>query len=379
MTSYQIPFNRPAIVGREWEFMQKALEQGKISGDGYFTNQCQELLERELDTSKVLLTTSCTHALDMVALLLDIGQGDEVIIPSYTFVSAANAFVLRGATPVFCDIRPDTKNIDESRLERLITSRTRAIVLVHYAGVGCEMDAICHIAQKHRISIVEDNAHGLFGKYRGRWLGSFGSLATLSFHETKNFTCGEGGALILNEPAFLNRAEIIREKGTNRSRYFRGEVDKYTWVDIGSSFLPSDLLAAFLLAQLQARDTIQSRREQIWRFYWDNLQDWAEAHGVLLPVVPHHCEQSYHMFYLVMPSLDERQAFIQHLKNYGIFGAFHYVPLHLSDMGRRFGGKVGDCPVAEEISDRLVRLPFYNSLTLPQQEKVVETVQRFYS
>jgi len=324
-----------------------------------------------------LLTTSCTHALDMAALLLDIQPGDEVIIPSFTFVSTVNAFVLRGARPVFADIRPDTLNLDETKLEQLVTPRTKAIAVVHYAGVGCEMDTIMEIANRHGIPVVEDNAHGLFGKYKGKYLGTFGCLATQSFHETKNFTCGEGGALLINDPRYIERAEIIREKGTNRSRFFRGQVDKYTWVDIGSSYLPSDILAAFLYAQLEMREQIQTKRRRIWEYYYKHLQDWARDHGVRLPIVPMHCEQSYHMFYLLLPSLEQRQALIDHLKKQGILAVFHYLPLHLSDMGRRFGGKQGDCPVTEDVSDRLLRLPFYNDLCGEDQERVVEAIKEF--
>ncbi|CAG1004897.1 partial dTDP-4-amino-4,6-dideoxygalactose transaminase, partial [Anaerolineae bacterium] len=285
--------------------------------------------------------------------------------------------VLRGARPVFIDIRADTLNLDESQLERLITPRTKAIVPVHYAGVGCEMDSILNIAARHHIPVVEDNAHGLFGKYQGRLLGTFGAMATQSFHETKNIICGEGGALLINDPQYIERAEIIREKGTNRSRFFRGQVDKYTWTDIVSSYLPSDILAAFLYAQLETREQIQAKRRQIWHGYNQQLQGWAAAHDVRLPVVPPHCEQPYHMFYLLMGSLDQRQALIRHLKEQGIVSVFHYLPLHLSDMGRRFGGKEGDCPVTEDISDRLLRLPFYNDLTEEIQAQVVAAIQQF--
>ena len=335
------------------------------------------MLEKELGAGKALLTTSCTHALEMAALLLEIKPGDEVIIPSFTFVSAANAFVLRGASPVFADVRADTLNLDETRLEGLITPRTKAIVVVHYAGVGCEMNAILEIAGRHGIPVVEDNAHGLFGKYKERYLGTMGCLATLSFHETKNFICGEGGALLINDLRYVERAEIIREKGTQRSRFFRGEVDKYTWMDIGSSYLPSELLAAFLYAQLEAREDIQNRRKRIWEYYQEHLRGWAKERGVQLPSVPSSCEQPYHMFYLVVPSLAERQALIAHLSAREINAVFHYLPLHLSSMGRRFGGKEGDCPVTEEVSDRLLRLPFYNELTEVDQARVVAALEDF--
>ncbi len=375
--AHAIPFNSPHLVGREYTYMAQAMAQRHISGDGHFTKRCQALLVAELGVASAFLTTSCTHALEMSALLLDIRPGDEVIVPSFTFVTTINAFVLRGARPVFIDIRPDTLNLDETRLERFITLRTRAIVVVHYAGVACEMDAVLEIAERHGVPVVEDNAHGLFAKYRGRFLGTFGCLATQSFHETKNFTCGEGGALLINEPRYVERAEIIREKGTNRSRFFRGQIDKYTWVDVGSSYLPSDLLAAFLFAQLEARAQIQERRRSIWEFYERELRDWAAAHGVGLPVVPSHCEQPYHMFYLLLPSLEMRQSLIRHLDSRGIQSVFHYLPLHVSEMGRQFGGREKDCPVTEEVSDRLLRLPFYTDLTRLEQERVVATIQEF--
>lgn len=369
-----IPFNRPFAVGREFGYIRQAIDNMHCSGDGPFTKKCQALLEEALGVPKVLLTTSCTDALEMAALLLEIAPGDEVIVPSFTFVSTANAFALRGARIVFADIRPDTFNLDEARLEGLITPRTRAIVPVHYGGVGCEMEAILEIAGRRGVAVVEDNAHGLFGKYRGRFLGTFGCLATQSFHETKNFTCGEGGALVVNDPRHVARAEIIREKGTNRSRFFRGEIDKYSWVDLGSSHLPSDILAAYLYAQLEARNQIQETRRRIWKHYATHLSDWAPAQGIRLPIVPSHCEPSYHLFYLLMPSLEARQALIQHLKVRGIGSVFHYLPLHLSEMGARFGARPGDCPVSENASDRILRLPFHNSMTDADQRSVVEAL-----
>jgi dTDP-4-amino-4,6-dideoxygalactose transaminase len=372
-----IPFNQPSTAGSEFDYIRQAINHWHLSGDGSFTKKCHALLERELGVAKALLTTSCTHALEMAALLLDTKPGDEVVVPSFTFVSTANAFVLRGARPVFIDVRPDTLNLDESQLERLITPRTRAVVVVHYAGVGCEMDAIMEIAGRRGVAVVEDNAHGLFGKYRGRQLGTFGLMATQSFHETKNFTCGEGGALLINDAAYVERAEIIREKGTDRSRFFRGLVDKYTWVDVGSSYLPSDILAAFLYAQLEARERIQARRRQIWDYYHTHLQGWARDRQVRLPVVPGHCEQPYHMFYLLLPSLAERQALIAHLNARGVSSVFHYLPLHLSNFGQQFGGRPGDCPVTEDVSDRLLRLPFYNQLSEADQARVVAAVTEF--
>jgi dTDP-4-amino-4,6-dideoxygalactose transaminase len=375
---HHIPFNLAGLVGNELAYVEKAIANGHLSGDGPFSKNCHGLLEEILGVPKALLTTSCTHALEMAALLLGIKPGDEVICPSFTFVSTINAFVLRGATPVFADIRPDTLNIDESRLEGLISNRTKAILVVHYAGVGCEMDEIAAIARRHGIRIVEDNAHGLFGKYRGRYLGTFGVMATQSFHETKNFSCGEGGALLINENSYSERAEIVREKGTNRSSFFRGQTDKYTWVDVGSSYLPSELVAAFLWGQLEARDRIQAARRRIWETYQRELADWAMDEGVGLPVVPPHCEQAYHMFYMLMPSLAVRQALIQHLAGAGILAVFHYLPLHNSPVGQSLGGAQGRCPVTEDVSDRLVRLPFYNLLTGGQQDEVIAAVRSFH-
>jgi dTDP-4-amino-4,6-dideoxygalactose transaminase len=372
-----VPFNRPSFEGREYEYIAAAIASGHISGDGDFTKSCHQYLESAVGVTKALLTTSCTHALEMTALLLDIKPGDEVIMPSFTFVSTANAFVLRGATPVFIDVRPDTLNFDERQFDEMITDRTRAAVPVHYAGVGCEMDVILDVAGRHGVAIVEDNAHGLFGTYRSRQLGTFGCMATQSFHETKNFSCGEGGALLINDGSFVERAEIVREKGTNRSRFFRGQVDKYTWTDIGSSYLPSELLAAALLAQLEARASIQQRRRRIWDRYLAGLADWAPSIGARLPVVPDDREQSYHMFYLLMPSLEVRGRLMAHLKSKGILSVFHYLPLHLSPMGRQLGGREGQCPVTEDISDRLVRLPFYNTLTESQQDTVLEAIREF--
>lgn len=373
----KIGFNKPCVVGKELYYIAQAVENMHISGDGVFTKRCHAYLERELGVRKALLTTNCTHALEMSALLLNLQPGDEVIVPSFTFVSTVNAFVLRGAKAVFADIRPDTLNIDENKLEALITPRTKAIYVVHYAGVACEMDRIMAIAQHHHLEIIEDNAHGLFGKYKGRWLGTIGGMATQSFHETKNFTCGEGGALLINDENYVERAEIIREKGTNRSRFFRGQVDKYTWCDIGSSYLPSDILAAYLWAQFEARQQIQTKRQMIWEFYNAALHTWANKHGIVTPTVPADCDQSYHMYYILLPDLDTRTRLISHLKANGITAVFHYLPLHLSDMGRQFGGQPGDCPVTEDISDRLLRLPFHNELTMSDLEEVVGVLEGF--
>lgn len=372
-----VPFNRAQVTAMERDYVSQALVGGHLSGDGPFTKRCHALLEQVTGCRKALLTTSCTHALEMAALLLDLGPGDEFIVPSFTFVSTANAFALRGARPVFVDIRPDTLNLDERLIEPAITPRTKAIVPVHYAGVACEMDAILEIARERALAVVEDNAHGLYGRYNSRSLGTFGCLATQSFHETKNVSCGEGGALLINDERFVERAEIIREKGTNRSRFFRGQVDKYTWADLGSSYLPAEPLAAMLCAQLERAGEIQAARRRIWEAYEAGLRGWAAACDVRLPVVPAHCEQAYHMFYMLMPSLDVRQRLIAHLRERQIMAVFHYLPLHLSEFGLRFGGRAGDCPVTEAVSDRLVRLPFFNDLAPADQERVIAAVREF--
>jgi dTDP-4-amino-4,6-dideoxygalactose transaminase len=377
VATYRIPFNKPGLVGHELNYIADAILRGHSAGDGRYTSLCHDFLQRELGCQRALLTTSCTHALEMCSLLLDIRAGDEVIVPSFTFVSTANAFVLRGAKPVFVDIRPDTLNVDEKLLEKSVTPRTKAIVTVHYAGVGCEMETILSVASRCGATLVEDNAHGLFARYKGKYLGTFGQLATQSFHETKNVICGEGGALIINDPIHVERAEIIREKGTNRSSFYRGEVDKYSWVDVGSSYLPSDLLAAFLLAQLEKYQEIRSVRQRIWQAYESGLSEWAAGAGVALPCIPPHVEQSFHMFYLVMPSLEARTRLIEHLKAQGILAVFHYVPLHLSKMGLQFGGRPGTHPVTESVCDRLVRLPFYNDLSSDQQAEVIDAIRTF--
>lgn len=374
MADSPIPFNRPSLEGHELEYIQDALQAGHVSGDGPYTRRCSELLKSVLGASKVILTTSCTHALEMSSLLLDLQPGDEVIVPSFTFVSTANAFAVRGARPVFVDIRPDTLNMNELDLEKKISRRTRAVVPVHYAGVGCEMDTITEISARQKIHVIEDNAHGLFGKYKEKWLGTIGTFGTLSFHETKNIICGEGGALIVNDPAFFDRAEILCEKGTNRSAFFRGEVGKYTWVDLGSSWHPSDILAAFLYAQLEKRQQILRKRELIWKFYHENLEAWADKEGVERPFVPYQCEQSYHMYYLILSTPEKRDSLIAHLKGLGIMGVFHYIPLHSSPMGIKFGGKPGDCPVTEWVSSRLVRLPLHNNLSQDDQVRIIDAL-----
>jgi dTDP-4-amino-4,6-dideoxygalactose transaminase len=377
MADYRIHFNKPTTVGNEMLYIQQALTNMHVSGDGAYTKKTHQLLEEILGVPKVLLTTSCTHALEMSAILLDIQPGDEVIVPSFTFVSSINAFILRGALPVFVDVRSDTLNLDETKLEALITERTKAIVPVHYGGVACEMDTIMDIANRYNIAVVEDNAHALFAKYKGKYLGTFGKMATQSFHETKNFHCGEGGALIINDPELVERAEIIREKGTNRSRFYRGQIDKYSWVDVGSSYLPSDMLAGFLYAQLEERDAIQAKRQHIYEYYRDNLCDWAEEHHVQTPFVPDDVDHAYHNYFLLLPSLEVRTRLITYLKRKGIQAVFHYLPLHLSDKGKEYGGQVGDCPVTEDVSDRLLRLPFYNTMTDDDLQTVVQALYEF--
>ena len=376
MVTWRVPFNRAGLVGTELDSIRDAIANGHISGDGPFARRAEKQLEELLGAPRVLLTTSGTHSLELAALLLDLAPGDEVIVPSFTFPTTASAFALRGAQVVFGDIRPDTLNLDERKLPDLVTERTRAIVVVHYAGVGCEMDAIVRVADEHGLTIVEDNAHGLFGAYRGRALGTFGRVAAHSFHETKNVTCGEGGAAVLNDASDIERAEILREKGTDRKRFFRGEVDKYTWVDLGSSYVMSDLLAAFLAAQLEQRSSIQDARRLLWERYDESLRDWSERLGVRRPVVPQHCEQSYHMYYLLLPSSALRDALIAVLRDQGILAVFHYLPLDRSAMGRRFGRSSG-CPVSADVSERLVRLPFYTSMTEGEQAEVIDAVTAF--
>ncbi len=371
-----IPFSRPALRGPALAHLHEAIATRRLAGDGPFGRRAERLLEEALGAHRALLTTSCTHALEMAGLLLDLAPGDEVIVPSFTFVSTVNAFVLRGARPVFADIRPDTLNLDEARLPALVTPRTKAIVPVHYAGVGCELDSIGEVARACGAAVVEDNAHGLFGAYRGKPLGTFGALATQSFHDTKNITCGEGGALLVNDARLVERAEILREKGTDRSKFFRGEVDKYTWVDVGSSYVLSDLLGAVLLGQLEVRREIQDRRARLWTRYAAELAGWAAARGIGLPTVPAHCEQAFHLFYLLVPAA-RRPAFLAHLRARGVQAVFHYIPLHTSPMGLAHGGRAGMCPVTERIADELVRLPLYEDLDDDDQARVIAAVLDF--
>lgn len=371
-----IPFNRPYTTGREAELMLDAVARGHLSGDGHYTKVAREILADITGVPDVLLTTSCTHALEMTALLLELQEGDEIILPSFTFVSTANAFVMRGAVPVFVDIKRGTNNLDETLIEQAITARTRAIVVVHYAGVACEMDEILELANRHGLVVIEDNAHGLGGTYRGRKLGSLGAMSTLSFHETKNVHCGEGGALVIGDPAFTGRAEILREKGTNRSSFFRGQVDKYTWVDIGSSYLPSDLLAAFLTAQLEAFADIQRQRMAIWQRYDTELILWAKETGFELPTVPDHVQHPAHLYWMLATDLETRSRLIAHMAAKSIKLVFHYVPLHNSPAGLRVSAG-GDLPVTEDVSDRIVRLPLFAGMTLAELDRIIELVLAF--
>ena len=372
-----LPFNQPHISDGDLELSSQAIVGGQSSGNGAFTQRVESAIGKNLGVRRVLLTTSCTHALEMSALLCNLAPGDEVIVPSSTFVSTASAFALYGARPVFVDSRSDTLNIDESKIEAAITSKTRAICVVHYGGVACEMEQILQIAKKHKLLLIEDNAHGLFAKYKGRYLGTFGALATQSFHETKNIICGEGGALIINDKSLVERAEILREKGTNRTQFLRGQVDKYTWVDIGSSWVMSDLLAAILYGQLQRADEINSRRVKIWNQYHSGLASWAEKFCVTTPFVPEGCEHVGHVYHLRFEKSEQRTKFIATLKDQQINCVFHYQTLNTSPVGQGFGGYVGQCPVAEHASDCLVRLPLFNSMTDEQQSRVIEAVRAF--
>ncbi len=375
---HRIPFNKPFIAGHEMRYMAESVQGGHTSGDGPFMKRCEEFLARRTGAHRVLLTTSCTSALEMAGLLCKLKPGDEVIMPSFTFVSTANAVLLRGALPVFVDIRPDTKNIDETLVEAAITERTRAIMPVHYAGVACEMDVIMDIAARHELMVIEDAAQALGSQYRGRELGTIGDFGAFSFHETKNVICGEGGALVLGGNEHLERAEVLREKGTNRAQFFRGQVDKYTWVDVGSSFISSDLLAAYLYGQLEEIDRINDKRKQIYENYSLQLTNLAEAGHITLPVIPDHCQTNYHMFPILLPDTDTRTALIRHLGSHSILAVFHYVPLHTSPMGRKLGYTVGQFPVTEDISDRLLRLPFYFELTEEDQQTVTGTISNFF-
>ena len=374
-----IPFNKPFLVGKELFYIAQSVLSGKISGDGIFSRRCHEFLEKQFNAKRVLLTTSCTSALEMAAILFEIEPGDEVILPSYTFVSTANAFYLRGARLVFVDIRPDTLNINEQLIERAVTQRTKAIVPVHYAGVGCEMDMIMDVAKKHDLWVVEDAAQGVNARYRNRYLGTIGHLGTYSFHETKNFICGEGGAIVINDERFVERAEIIREKGTNRSKFFRGEIDKYTWVDIGSSYLISDILAAFLYPQLENMETITDRRRKIFFNYANGLLPLAKDGDISIPNPTLFSDSNYHMYYILLENEKTRDQLMAFLKENGALSVFHYIPLHLSPVGIKMGYGPNDLPVTESISGRLLRLPFYFELTENEQKEILKLIFTFFN
>jgi dTDP-4-amino-4,6-dideoxygalactose transaminase len=376
--TYRIPFNKPFIIGKELQYISESVQSGHAAGDGIFTRKCCKLMESRFAAGRILLTPSCTAALEMAAILAEVAKGEEIILPSFTFVSTANAFVLRGAAPRFVDIRPDTLNLDERLIGEAVSHRTRAIVPVHYAGIACEMDTIKGIADEHGLLVFEDAAQGVNSRYKGKYLGTLSDLGAYSFHETKNFICGEGGALVINNGRFRERAEIIREKGTNRAKFFRGEVDKYTWVDQGSSYLPSDLQAAFLFAQLENIDIISARRKSIYNFYQQGLEPLADRGLLTLPHIPPECDPNYHMFYILLADGSTRTALIDHLKSRSILAVFHYVPLHTSPMGRKMGYRAGMMPVTESVSERLLRLPFYFELSDGEIELVVNEIKEFY-
>ncbi len=375
---FDIPFNRPFIIGSELDYIRQAVERGHIAGDGPFTKRCHAWMEQAFSAHRVLLTTSCTAALEMAGLLCNLEAGDEVILPSFTFVSTANAFVLRGARPVFVDIRRDTLNIDERLIEPAVTARTRVIAPTHYAGVACEMDTINAIAARRGLTVVEDAAQGVNATYRGRYLGTLGHIGCYSFHETKNVISGEGGALVLNRPEDVERAEILREKGTDRSKFLRGQVDKYTWVEAGSSYLPSDLIAAYLFAQLEHCATITERRRSLYDRYAAGLADLEHRGDLGLPHPPAECAHNGHMFHVLVRDVGVRERLLGFLRSRSILAVFHYVPLHTSPMGRRFGYRDGDLPVTEELSDRLVRLPCYHGLEPAEQDRVIDSLHDFF-
>lgn len=374
-----IPFNNPLTTGKELDYIRQVIASKRTAGDGGFTKHCQAWLTQQIGCQSALMTHSCTAALEMAAILTDVQPGDEVIVPSYTFVSTANAFVLRGAVPVFVDIRPDTLNLDESKVEAAITAKTKVIAPVHYAGVSCEMDALTAIADRHNLLLVEDAAQAILSYYKGKPVGSLGHMAAFSFHETKNVVCGEGGAIVINDDALLERAEIVREKGTNRSQFFRGEVDKYTWVDVGSSFLPSDILCAFLLAQLEESDYILQQRMEIWNYYHQAFEGLEQQGKIRRPVVPAHCEHNAHMYYLIVDDLKTRTSLLAWLKQQGVQATFHYVPLHSAPAGLKYGRTAGTLAVTDNVSDRLTRLPLGAGMTLMEAKYVAEAVLTFFS
>jgi len=375
----KIPFNIPPVIGNELEFISDAISNRKISGDGEYTKKCCQLMEKRYDVKKVLLTTSCSAALDMSAILTEINDGDEVILPSYTFTSTANSFLIHGAKLKFIDIREDTLNIDENKIEKAVNNKTKAIVLVHYAGVSCEMKKIQEIVKKNNIFIIEDAAQSVESKYNDKYLGTIGDIGCFSFHETKNLTCGEGGAILINNSKFMERAEILREKGTNRSKFYRGEVDKYTWVDIGSSFLPSEILAAFLYAQLENVEIITNNRRKCWNYYFDNLEKLESKGFLKRPTIPNNCEHNGHLFYIILENQNIRDNLMDYLKSEGILAVFHYIPLHLSPMGKKLGYNVGDLPITEKLASSLLRLPLYYEITQAEQAKVIDSIHKFFN
>ena len=375
----KIPFNKPYIMGNEINYIRQAVQSGQISGDGEFTKKCSALIERRYKANKVLLTTSCSSSLDMSALLCNIKPGDEVILPSYTFPSTANSFLIRGAKLKFTDIREDTLNIDETKIEDLITPKSKVIAVVHYGGISCEMDTVMVIAKKYNLTVIEDAAHGMESKYRNKYLGTIGDIGCYSFHETKNFICGEGGAIVINNQKFLDRAEIIREKGTNRSKFHRGKIDKYTWVDIGSSYLPSEVVTAFLYAQLEKADTIINKRLEAWQYYYDNLEDLEKMGFLSRPIIPEDCNHNANMFYIILENENSRDTLMDYLHKKGISTAFHYLPLHTSPMGIKLGYKKGCLPITENLSLRLLRLPLFYNINESDQNIVIKYIKDFAS
>lgn len=373
----KIPFNKPHLTSKELGYIKHAHALGKLSGDGYYTGLCHKWLEEKLEIKKALLTHSCTAALEMMGILSDLKPGDEVILPSYTFVSTANAIVLRGAVPVFVDIRPDTLNIDEALIETAITAKTKAIMAVHYAGVGCEMDTIMRIAKEHKLLVLEDAAQGFLARYKDKYLGTIGDMGAYSFHETKNIISGEGGAIAINKPKFISRAEIIREKGTNRSKFFRGQVDKYTWVDIGSSYLPSEIVAAFLMAQLEDAADITKKRLKIWERYHKGLEELEKKELLRRPIIPPECEQNGHLYYILVNDIETRTALIDYLKSKGVLSVFHYVPLHSSPMGKKVG-RSSKLPVTDRVSDTLIRLPLFYGLREADVQSIMNDIFAFF-
>ncbi|HEY4662912.1 MAG TPA: dTDP-4-amino-4,6-dideoxygalactose transaminase [Candidatus Humimicrobiaceae bacterium] len=379
MKKIKIPFNKPYIIGKELYYIAQAVLSGRISGDGTFSNKCAKLIQDRYKIKKVLLTTSCSTALDMSAILCNIKSGDEIILPSYTFVSTANSFYTRGTKLRFVDIRRDTLNIDENEIEEVITPRTRAIVVVHYAGIGCEMNKIMDIAKRNNLLVVEDSAHGLESTYNGKYLGTIGDIGCYSFHETKNITCGEGGAILINNEEFSERAEIIREKGTNRSKFFRGEIDKYTWIDIGSSYLPSEILSAFLYAQLENIEMITRKRLDLWNYYYNNLDDLEKKGFIKRPFIPDNCSHNGHLFYILLENKKVRDLLLKYFKNKGILAIFHYLPLHLSPIGKKIGYRTGQLPITEELSSCLIRLPMFYGLSRIEQDMVLDNLISFFT